>query len=183
MRKSTVLIIIGALVVAVAAPGWAWDWTTPVYNGPAAPTRDVTTGYFISTINVPQTGYAQWVSFSLGGHTEAFTGDWRMGIRAPNGDIYYDGMSGTDSAEESWAVTDGALLTTYFGGRSTPSDGEWAYIMEWPTKVAAGIDGWQLQIQGTNEPLGDNSPEPATWLLLACTGGVSAILRRRRKAA
>lgn len=186
MKKSTVLIIVGALVVAVTVPGWAnpWDWETPWYDGPASSVRDPATGFFISTIDVPQTGYVEFVYFRLAGHTEAFTGDWRMGIESPVGDVYYDGLQGTDLGDATWTVADGGLMTDFFGPLITPSEGTWSYRMEWPAGVDAGIDGWQLKIQGTNDPPpNDNSPEPATWLLLACTGGVSAILRHRRKRA
>ncbi len=186
MRKSTVLIIVGALVVAVAAPSWAnpWDWETEWYDGPASAVRDPATGFFISTIDVTQTGYVEYVYVKLAGQTEAFTGDWAMGIRSPKGDVFYDGLQGSGMGEETWTLDMGVLMIDYFGPLTTPSEGTWAYIMEWPAGVDAQIDGWQLKIQGVNDPPygTEDSPELATWLLLMGTGGVGAIARRRKRA-
>lgn len=98
---------------------------------------------------------------------------------------------GTESAAQAgWTTTGGDFTfdTSFtadplFAKDQTNSDPEEYYALLWgsPALNAAtdgtNIGAWQGSPTG---PAGDDSPEPATWVLLACTGIAGAISRRRR---
>lgn len=140
MRKSTVLIIVGALVVAVAAPGWAWQSAWLENDTPVTGVGGVT-----SYISVTDQVDVTWVDAVISGSNEQVTGYWEMGFNSPDSSFVLGGE--VSDGGETWADADVSPAVDH-NFQGDDSLGTWSHYIQGPDGAQCEISSWSLRIWG-----------------------------------
>jgi len=146
-----------------------YDTTSPVSSG-------VARWFGVTDWNCPVSGFTGWRNVSTR-FTLTFTPSTNLlvgasqGVSAP----YVHMVDGSFSVK---------LEAAGYCSTGPPSYQQWRPINEFPQWAGNTGDTMTHHFGGfyytDPEPSADDSPEPATWVLLACTGGLAALRRRRR---
>ncbi len=94
--------------------------------------------------------------------------------------VVYAGMYASDSYEVMVYDNGTGETTSLNRGAGRPYAQIWNDAVVWQGRSGGNYEIYIGQYSSPTSPGGDDSPEPATWLLLACTGIAGAIRSRKR---